>query len=193
MTPSMRVPPSRFHQGFLAGVVACAAALYGLGYLPGLKPPVHPASAPVEAPARERWATVSRVIDGDTVELQTREHVRLIGVDTPELHHPTKGEQPGGREAKAFTKRLVEGKRVRLEADVQPRDRYGRTLAYIFLEDGTCVNAELLSQGYARLLTIPPNVAHVDQFVALEREAVAQRRGLWALLPDTAPFKQRAP
>jgi micrococcal nuclease len=73
----------------------------------------------------------------------------------------------------------VEGKRVRLELDVQSRDRYGRLLAYVWVQD-TMVNAELLRLGVAQVMTVPPNVRHRDRFRALERAARDSRRGLWA-------------
>ena len=132
-----------------------------------------------QAAAPSGTAFVQRVVDGDTVVLAGGERVRYIGVDTPELHHPTKPVQPYAREASEFNRRLVEGKPVRLEYDVQRRDRYGRLLAYVYLEDGTFVNAELVRQGYAQLLTIPPDVKHADLFVRLQKEAREAGRGLW--------------
>ena len=125
-------------------------------------------------------AVIQRVIDGDTVVLSGGERVRYIGLDTPELHHPRKPVEWYAREAKEFNRQLVDGKPVRLELDVQKRDRYGRLLAYVYLEDGTFVNAELLRQGFGQLLTIPPNVKHVDLFVQMQREAREAGRGLWA-------------
>ena len=124
-------------------------------------------------------AVVERAVDGDTVVLSGGERVRYIGVDTPELHHPRKPVQAYAREAMEFNRRLVEGKKVRLEFDVDRRDKYHRLLAYVFLEDGTFVNAELLKQGYAQLLTIPPNVRYVDLFTGLQRQARDAKRGLW--------------
>jgi len=102
-------------------------------------------------------AVVQRAVDGDTVVLAGGERVRYIGMD----------------------RKLVEGRKVRLEFDVERRDRYGRLLAYVFLEDGRFVNAELLKEGYAQLLTIPPNVKYVDLFVGLQRQAREAKRGLW--------------
>ncbi len=127
---------------------------------------------------------VSRVIDGDTIEVwigSSKEKVRLIGVDTPETKAPQEPVEPYGPEAALFTKKLVEGKSVRLEFDVQERDKYGRILAYVYLPDGTFVNAELLRKGYAKVLTIPPNVKYVDFFIKLERKAREEGRGMWAL------------
>ena len=74
---------------------------------------------------------------------------------------------------------MLEGKEVRLEMDVQERDKYGRLLAYVYLEDSTFVNAELLKQGYAQVATYPPNVKYVELFVKLQKEARENKRGLW--------------
>ena len=136
--------------------------------------------------------TVARVVDGDTLALSNGEKVRLIGVDTPESSsnpklyrdsnrtgQDTKTILALGARAKAFTKTLCEGKSVRLVTDVQPRDKYGRLLAYVYLDDKTFVNAELIKSGYARVYTIPPNVKYKDLFLDLQREARAKQRGLW--------------
>jgi len=127
---------------------------------------------------------VVRVVDGDTVHVRLGDHiekVRYIGVNTPEVHHPTKGEEPGGREAAAVNRALVEGRRVRLELDVRSRDRYGRLLAYVWIGD-TMVNAELVRRGYAQVMTVPPNVRHQALFLALQREARDAGRGLWSFI-----------
>jgi len=125
-------------------------------------------------------SVVKRVIDGDTILLWNGERVRYIGIDTPELHHRSKPVEYLAKEAKEFNERLVGAKTVRLEFDVERRDKYGRLLAYIYLEDGTFVNAELIKEGYAQLLTIPPNVKHVNTFIRLQREARENNRGLWS-------------
>ncbi len=125
--------------------------------------------------------TVVRVVDGDTIHVRIGdrvEKVRYIGVNTPEVHHPTKGEEPGGREASEVNRRLVTGKHVRLELDVQERDRYGRLLAYVWAGE-IMVNAELVRLGYAQVMTIPPNVRYQEMFVKLQREAREAGRGLW--------------
>jgi micrococcal nuclease len=133
-------------------------------------------------PARAVPAYVSRVIDGDTVYVvigDRPETVRYIGVVTPEMHHPTLGREPDGEAAYALNQRLVDGKWVWLVFDVEQRDRYGRLLAYVWV-DGRLVNAELLRLGYAQAATTPPNLRHADYFDSLEREAREQSRGLWA-------------
>ncbi len=126
---------------------------------------------------------VVRVVDGDTIQVccigWKREKVRYIGVDTPETHHPMRGIEPYGMEAAEANRKLVDGKTVRLEFDVQQLDKYGRTLAYIYLEDGTFVNAWLVENGYAMVMTVPPNVKYQELFLKLQREAREGRRGLW--------------
>jgi micrococcal nuclease len=131
-----------------------------------------PATLDTPAPAPAQMLTVQRVIDRDTMKLSTGETVRLIGVDTPETKDPRKPVQYFGKEATAFTQRLVEGKRVRLESDQQRVDKYGRTLAYVYLDDGTFVNAELIKQGHG--LRTPGSPSRIWSSSA--REA---GRGLW--------------
>lgn len=119
-----------------------------------------------------------RVVDGDTIVLDSNERVRLIGVDTPETVHPSKPVEFFGKEASAFTKRTVEGKKVRLEYDWQRKDKYGRTLAYVYLSDGTFLNAEIIKQGYGHAYTKFP-FKYLETFRKYEREAREQGRGLW--------------
>lgn len=122
---------------------------------------------------------VLRVVDGDTIVLDGNEKVRLIGVDTPETVHPTKPVEYFGKEASAFTKKLCEGKKVRLEYDWQRSDRYGRTLAYVYLVDGIFVNAEIVKQGYGFAYTKYP-FKYLEEFRQYERDARVSNAGLWA-------------
>ncbi len=129
-------------------------------------------------------ALVSRAIDGDTIELADGERVRYIGIDTPELYRRSGSEwvyrpQPHAEQAWTFNQRAVEGRTVRLESDVERRDRFQRRLAYVY-RDGRLVNADLVEQGLASAITIPPNTQHADLFRRLEREARDAGRGLWA-------------
>ncbi len=126
-------------------------------------------------------ARVERVVDGDTIVVDGGRPVRLIGVDTPETKDPRKPVQCFGREAAAFLGAVLPaGTAVRLVGDVEPHDVYDRSLAYAYrLPDGLFVNAELLRQGYGQVLTVPPNVAHATEFVALSRRAREEGRGLW--------------
>ena len=124
---------------------------------------------------------VVHVVDGDTIRVRIRDHaetVRYIGVNTPEVRHPTRGEEPGGREASRVNAELVRGRHVRLELDAQARDRHGRLLAYVWVDD-LMVNAELVRRGYAEVMTVPPNVRYQALFLRLQREAREAVRGLW--------------
>ncbi len=120
-----------------------------------------------------------RVIDGDTIELDGAERVRLIGVDTPESVDQSRPVEYFGKEASAFTRGLAEGKRVRLEFDRETVDTYGRTLAYVYLPDRTLLNGEIIRRGYGHAYTRFP-FRYEREFVVLEREARAAGRGLWA-------------
>lgn len=123
-------------------------------------------------------------MDGDTFWIEDGSEkglkIRLIGVNTPETQHPRKPVEYFGIEASDYVKKKLEGKKVRLEFDVERNDYYGRTLAYVFLEDGTFLNADLVENGYANTMTIPPNVRHADLFLNLERKARENNTGLWA-------------
>jgi len=149
----------------------------------------------------DQFFYVSKAIDGDTIELSTGEHVRLIGIDTPESRYNNKLARDSkrsrkdilsilkmGKEASEFTRRLVEGKKVRLEFDVEKYDKYKRVLAYVYLEDGTFVNARIMEEGYAQSLTIPPDVKYADMFLKLEREAREKKKGLWRDNPEDKIF-----
>ncbi len=128
-------------------------------------------------------ASVVRVVDGDTVAVQVggrEETVRLIGVDTPETVDPRSPVECFGEEASDRTKALLpEGTAVRLVADAEPRDRYDRLLAYVYRDDGTFVNLALVEEGFASVLTYPPNVAHEADFTAAAARARDEGRGLW--------------
>ncbi|MEM9074380.1 MAG: thermonuclease family protein [Myxococcota bacterium] len=147
---------------------------------PSEEPP-EPTSRP--APVERFEARVTRITDGDTivVELDGRqERVRYIGIDTPETSNSPRGPEPFAEEATRANREWVEDQVVQLELDTETRDRFGRLLAYVFLSDGTFVNARLLEEGYARTLTIPPNVRYADEFRTLESDARTNARGLWA-------------
>lgn len=127
---------------------------------------------------------VTKIVDGDTfwVDNGTAKgmKIRLIGIDAPESRNAfNKRIGYYGKESTAFMKQLLHGKRVKLVSDVDSLDGFGRTLSYVYLEDGTFVNAKLLKDGYAILMTIPPNIRYAEDFVALQTEARQKKRGLW--------------
>jgi len=123
-------------------------------------------------------ASVSKVVDGDTIQLSDGRKVRYIGIDTPETVHPTKAIGCYGQEASAKNKELVLNKIVALEKDVSETDRYGRLLRYVYL-DGIMVNDLLVKAGYARVSTYPPDVKYQAIFSASEKIAQEQNLGLW--------------
>ncbi len=141
--------------------------------------------------------TVVRVIDGDTfickLENGKKERIRMIGIDTPESRPNKKARRDAkrsgrsleeiirmGKKATKFTKRfLKKGRRVFLEFDVERRDRYGRLLAYVWLDKKTLFNELIIREGYATVYTKPPNVKYADRFRKAQRMAIRERRGLW--------------
>jgi micrococcal nuclease len=147
-------------------------------------------SSPAAGPSLPagRDTTVERHVDGDTLWVDGQERVRLIGIDTPETQHPSKGVECFGKKASAFLGDLLPvGTEVRLVFDVDRTDRYGRTLAYLYrANDGTLVNAEVVRAGYAQVSTVPPNVAHTDELLALQTEAREESRGLWSECDEVA-------
>ncbi len=129
-------------------------------------------------------ATVVSVTDGDTIDVDIAGHqesVRLLGIDTPETHHPTKPVECYGAEASARTAELLPvGSRVHLVRDVEARDRYGRLLAYVYrAADDLFVNRSLVTDGYADTLDIAPNDAHAAELARAVAAARAGEVGLW--------------
>ncbi|WP_373494043.1 thermonuclease family protein [Aquiflexum sp.] len=153
----------------------------------------------VDLPAQtqHKWIEVSKFVDGDTFWITNskgeQEKIRLIGVDAPETRRTgKKGIGYYGKEAAAYVEKLLVGKKIRLEYDVGKYDRYKRTLAYVYLEDGTFLayvyledgtflNANLVENGYAMVMTVPPNVKYAELFVKLQTEARKNNRGLWGM------------
>ena len=124
---------------------------------------------------------VAEVVDGDTIRLDLdgqETAVRLIGIDTPERDGPYTSRECYGEEASWFTHEALDGRTVELEFDVERTDRYGRTLAYVWL-DGALFNERLVRSGYAVVTTFPPNVRYVERFTDAQRRARDEQRGLW--------------
>lgn len=132
----------------------------------------------------EKLYKVTRVVDGDTIIIDyngTEERVRLIGIDTPESVHPNAEKNTEfGKIASNFTKEKLENKHVKIELDVQERDKYGRILAYVYIDD-VMYNKTLLKEGYAKIATYPPNIKYVDNFTEIQKEAKNNKKGLWGI------------
>lgn len=130
-----------------------------------------------DAPAG--YFLVTRIIDGDTIELETGQKVRYIGVNAPESVSPTKGVECFGKAASAYNVGVVLDQYARLEKDVSETDRYKRLLRYVYLEDGTFVNLKLVEDGYAYAATFPPDVKYSAVFKTAQQEARQAGKGLW--------------
>jgi micrococcal nuclease len=131
-------------------------------------------------------ATVTRVLDGDTIHVDldgTETTIRIIGIDTPEKDGPYTEEECFGREATRYTERALGGRDVELEFDVERTDRYDRTLAYVWL-DGGLFDERILREGYAVLLTVPPNVKYVDRLTEAQHDGRYAGAGLWGACPS---------
>lgn len=131
-----------------------------------------------------QYLNVTKIVDGDTFRADDGSEkgiiIRLIGVDAPESRNAgRKAIGYYGQQSKEYLTKLLENKKVRLEYDVDKTDQYNRILAYVYLPDGTFVNAEVVKQGYAMVMTIPPNVRYAEKFLKLERRARKYNRGLW--------------
>ena len=153
-----------------------------------------PATLPQEPPGHET-ATVTRVVDGDTIEVTIIDRfegpgagrarvgatydVRLIGIDTPESVDPGSPVECFGPEASAATKALLLGERVTLVKDTEETDQYGRLLRYVYMGE-EMADARLVANGYAHAYPYPPNIRHSELFVRLERDAREDERGLWS-------------
>lgn len=141
-------------------------------------------------------AFVEKVIDGDTVIIKGGKTIRYIGIDTPEIRKREKDKwvyspQPFALEAKELNQMLVEKKWVRLEYDVEKRDKYKRLLCYVFVNN-IFVNAKLIEEGLAFLYTSPPNVKYVDKFIYLQRKAREEERGIWKIYTRGAILQEEA-
>ena len=122
---------------------------------------------------------VVHIYDGDTVKLSNGEKVRYIGIDTPEMNYNNPPAEYFAQEAKEYNTKLVLGKKVKLEFDVVERDKYGRLLAYVYI-DGKHISQEMIEHGYAKVLMIPPNLKFADYFLTLQNLAKEEKRGIWA-------------
>jgi micrococcal nuclease len=172
--------------GPAAGAPSGSAGTRPPGPPPSTAVSTPPDDAPVPAPGERTNAYVTSVTDGDTIRVRSRGRtldVRLIGIDTPESVAPGAPVQCFARAAARFTTRELEGERVRLEFDLERRDRYGRTLAYVWRGE-ELFNETLVREGYAFVTTYPPNVRYEDVFLAAQREARAAERGVWGRCVD---------
>ncbi len=131
-------------------------------------------------PVGYSWYTIKSIYDGDTVQLSSGLKVRLAGINTPEIESRHKLAEAGGAEAKTALVDLLQGKQVRLELDREAKDKYGRTLAYLFTRDQLHINLELVRKGWAMINLYPPNLKYQQQFIQAQQYAEQGRLGLWS-------------
>ncbi len=140
---------------------------------------------------------VTKIVDGDTLYCEKSDKneikIRLIGIDAPESYKTAKAYRDAERSDKSIEKikemgdmskayissTIKTGDRVTLELDVQTEDKYGRTLAYIYLPDGDMLNELMVKEGFAQVMTIPPNVKYQVRFIEAEKVAREKNRGIW--------------
>ena len=157
-----------------------AVPVANLGNTSVIQPEVKPEPKEEENQVRDLFQ-VTEVVDGDTIKVSLLGTLRLIGIDTPETRDPRKPVQCFGREASNKAKELLSGKKVYLEYDpAQKQDKYGRTLAYVYREDGLFYNAEMIKQGYAHSYVRFPH-PRLDEFNTYQREARENGRGFWSV------------
>jgi len=128
---------------------------------------------------KSRWVSVAYIFDGDTFRTRSGERVRLLGINTPEIAHNAQAEQPYAKQAKRRLTQLIQGKSVQLRLDKEKKDKYGRTLAQIYLRDGRWINDILVAEGLAQVYTFTPNVYWADALLKTEHMARTDMRGLW--------------
>ncbi|HUS59825.1 MAG TPA: thermonuclease family protein [Nevskiaceae bacterium] len=152
----------------------------------------HPSLVEQPTTSNVEVAIVTRVIDGDTIEIEGGQEVRYIGIDTPETVHPSNPVECYGKEASQKNKELVEGKEVKLEKDVSETDKYGRLLRYVWLGD-MFVNEYLVKEGYAQSSSYPPDVRYQDRFLEAQRKAREEKKGLWGDICNPSQQIQTSP
>lgn len=135
-----------------------------------------------EIEKKEGWR-VTYIVDGDTFYAQqngsNRTKFRLIGIDTPESKHPDKPVEPFSKEATDLLSLLIKDKIVLLEYDIQTHDKYGRSLVYVYDDEGLFINEELVLKGLAQVYTFPPNIQFAEVFIEAQKKARKHKIGMW--------------
>jgi micrococcal nuclease len=141
--------------------------------------PQAPTARDIGIPFKAQKVVVERVVDGDTFVIKGGEKVRLIGINTPESVEPRKPVEYYGKEASKYTQQRIEGKTVFIQLGSTPKDKYDRVLAWVWTDDGSFLNAELVAEGYAQVYTFQDNPEHAEYLLELQRIAREEKRGLW--------------
>ncbi len=139
----------------------------------------HLGAKPLKIKSGYTYYQIKKVYDGDTILLTNGLKVRLLGINTPEVKRRDKSAQAGGEEAKRWLQKKLKNKKVRLESDIEKKDKYGRLLAHVFTEDKEHINIELVKQGLASVNIYPPNLKYTDELIKAEQQAEQARLGIW--------------
>ncbi len=139
----------------------------------------HVDARPVQVDPGYTYYHVKRVYDGDTILLQNRLKVRFLGINTPEVEGRNKLAEAGGEQAKQWLQKALSGRKVRLQYDVDKKDKYGRSLAQVFTDEGLHVNWQLVREGLAIASIHPPNLRYSEELLAAQRQAQAEKLGIW--------------
>ena len=169
-------------KAIIGALIILVAYIFGinLSNLKSFQKSFFPSPTPTLSPTQIKSAKVLSVIDGDTVVIDGDVKVRYVGIDAPEV------DECFSEEALAETKKLVEGKTVKLEKDVSEKDKYGRLLRYIYI-DGLFINEYLIKQGFAKNMGIKPDLRYYQLFKGAQTEAKNFSRGLWSTCPASKP------
>jgi len=133
---------------------------------------------------------VSKVIDGDTVILENGDHIRFIGVNTPELGHGKFKDEPLANQARLYVKRKIEGRNIELRGEPPRRDKYGRRLAHIYSQQGESIQIGLLKQGLAFVVAVSEDLSYLTDYLAAEQQAKDANKGIWGE-PFYAPLSAK--
>ena len=126
-----------------------------------------------------QWLRTAHVLDGDTLILEDGRHLRFLGINAPEIPHKDKPGEMFGYDSKRFAKNIIASKKIRLEFDHERQDRYGRTLGYLFTEDGAFINEEMIRNGWAFYLPARRSLKHHSRLLAAQRLAMDSTLGIW--------------
>jgi len=129
--------------------------------------------------AGHSYYQVKKVYDGDTVLLSNGQKIRFLGINTPEVESRHKSAQAGGEDAKRWLQKTLKNKKIRLEKDIEKRDKYNRLLAHLFTEDNLHINLELVKKGLATVNIYPPNLKYTDVLIKAQQQAEQDKLGIW--------------
>lgn len=187
--------PLKYKKYIIAAILVAVASLFGvdLSDLKNIQKQIVPSPTPNPAINNEVYeAKVISVVDGDTIVIEGNKKVRYIGVNTPEIFKDTTGKKTGeqcfANESLEENRRLVEGKTIKMVRDISNTDKYGRLLRYVYV-DGLFVNDYLVTKGFAKTMTVKPDIRYSKTFKDSQEKAKEEKIGMWGTCPTSTPSK----